>query len=50
MNKLSLVERLLREALEDGVLTCPKCDNLIEPDAEKCQCGWKNPFRKSGYI
>ena len=44
------VKKLLKEAVEGGVITCPKCENLLEPDAEKCQCGWENPLRKYGYI
>jgi hypothetical protein len=44
------IEKLLREALEEGVITCPKCGSLLEPDAKVCCCGWKNPLVKKGYI
>ena len=43
---MKLIEKLLKEAVEEGVITCPKCENLLEPYAEKCLCGWKNPLRK----
>lgn len=49
MNQRSLT-KLLREAAIEGVITCPKCENQIEPDAEKCHCGWKNPLREMGLI
>ena len=45
-----LLEKLLREAVEQGVITCPECGNLLEPDAEQCICGWKNLLRIMGVI
>jgi hypothetical protein len=27
---------ILEEAAMNGVITCPECGNLIEPDCEKC--------------
>jgi len=47
MGKLS---ELLKAAAIDGVITCPKCGNSLEPDAEKCGCGWKNILRLFGFI
>ena len=44
------IERLLEQALEDGFITCPHCGNHIEPDADSCICGWKNPLVELGYI
>jgi len=44
------IEKLLAEAATDGTITCPKCGNSLEPDANKCSCGWKNPLVESGYI
>jgi len=44
------LEKLLRQAVRDGVITCPKCGNHIEPDAEECSCGWKNILREEGLI
>lgn len=40
----------LKEAYENETITCPKCYNLIEPDAEQCSYGWKNPLRQFGLI
>lgn len=31
------------EQMLGGVVTCPKCGNQIEPDCQKCPCGWTNP-------
>jgi len=36
------MEELLTQAL-DGIITCPQCGESLEPDADKCQCGWRNP-------
>lgn len=42
---------VLEEAVFEGVITCRKCDSLIEPDAEKCdECGWINPIISEGWI
>ena len=47
---MSLIERLLEEAATDGVITCPECGNLIEPDCEVCCCSWENYLLKYGYL
>ena len=47
---MSKMEKLLQQAAEEGIIKCPKCGNNLEPDAEKCYCGWTNPLVKSGYI
>ncbi|HME54914.1 MAG TPA: hypothetical protein VKM55_22100 [Candidatus Lokiarchaeia archaeon] len=47
---MSSTMKLLREALEEGVITCPDCGNEIEPDAEECCCGWRNPLLTQGLI
>ena len=40
-------EELLRQAAEEGVLTCPTCESKLEVDADKCGiCGWKNPLKE----
>lgn len=41
---------LLKEASRTKKITCPKCDNKIEPDAMHCVCGWKNPLPEMGLI
>ena len=41
---------LLEEVVYEGVVTCPKCGNTLEPDAEKCYCGWQNPLVARGLI
>lgn len=43
-------EELEQESVRKGFITCPKCGNRIEPDAEKCYCGWKNPLVQEGWI
>ena len=43
------MESLLEEAM-DGIITCRKCGNSIEPDCEECICGWKNPLIEMGFI
>jgi phage terminase large subunit GpA-like protein len=45
-----MVENLLEEAVRKGFITCPHCDNRIEPDADACYCGWLNPLVKNGWI
>ena len=45
-----MVVELLEEAVMQGFITCPKCGNRIEPDAESCYCGWKNPLVEYGWI
>ena len=44
------METLLQEAVDDGIITCGKCDNRLEPDADRCYCGWKNPLVEFGFI
>jgi len=44
------IEELLKQAVEDGFITCPKCGNHLEADAPECICGWKNPLLTLGYI
>lgn len=44
------IEQLLETALMDGIVVCDKCGNSIEPDAQKCRCGWVNPLIEGGYI
>lgn len=48
--KMAQLEQLLKQAALDGVITCPKCHNNLESDAEKCSCGWKNPLPEGGWI
>ena len=43
------IEALLREAI-DGLITCPDCGSDLEPDAEKCPCGWRNPLKTLGIV
>ncbi|MCK5031632.1 MAG: hypothetical protein KAR64_09205 [Thermoplasmatales archaeon] len=45
-----MVEQLLEQVVHQGFITCPKCGNRIEPDAESCCCGWVNPLVKEGWI
>lgn len=47
---MSELEKLLKQAAEEGVIKCPKCGNSLEPDAEGCYCGWKNTLLELGYI
>ncbi len=42
------MEEILREAVEKGAITCPKCSNQIEPDCG--ECGWINPLIEMGLI
>lgn len=44
------LENILKQAVTEGAIKCPNCGNLIEPDAPKCVCGWKNPLPAEGYI
>jgi len=41
---------ILEEAVMNGVICCPECGNRIEPDCEKCSCGWINPVMAMGFI
>jgi len=42
--------RILEQAANEGLITCRKCGNDIEPDADQCFCGWKNPLVELGMI
>ena len=44
------VEELLEQAVMEGIITCLNCGNSIEPDCDKCRCGWKNPLIEQGMI
>ena len=49
--KVRTVESILEEAVKDGMITCPKCENKIEPDGPECGiCGWENPIVILGLI
>lgn len=51
MTDIGLLNDLLMQAIGDGVLECPKCGCLLEPDSYKCgECGWKNPLITEGII
>ena len=41
---------VLEQAAYGGVIECPECGELIEPDGERCACGWKNPLIEMGMI
>ncbi len=45
-----MVEELLKDAVDNGYITCRQCGNRIEPDAEKCYCGWLNPLVEKGFV
>lgn len=48
---MSEVLEILGQAAIDGVITCPKCGTLLEPDADKCpECGWNNVLKEYGLI
>ena len=44
------VNELLESAAMDGVIFCEDCGNGLEPDADKCYCGWLNPLVELGWI
>jgi len=45
------IERLLKQAVYDSVITCGGCESNIEADCEVCGiCGWENPLVKGGFI
>ncbi|NMC06243.1 MAG: hypothetical protein GYA24_13590 [Candidatus Lokiarchaeota archaeon] len=45
------INKLLQQAVIDGVLECPVCGGRLEPDAEHCgDCGWTNPLVELGFI
>jgi len=42
---------MLEQAVYSGVVECPKCGSLMEPDCPKCyKCGKPNPLVTEGYI
>ncbi len=44
------LEDILRQAVE-GIIECPECGTLLEPDADKCSdCGWLNILVLNGMI
>lgn len=45
-----MIEQLLEQAANDGIITCQFCGNRIEPDCPQCHCGWKNPLVEDGWI
>lgn len=44
------IENLLEQAAYSGIICCPICGNSIEPDCDKCSCGWVNPLIEKGLI
>ena len=48
--KVKDLQYFLEQAYKKGTIKCPECFNLLEPDAEDCSCGWKNPLRQFGLI
>jgi len=44
------LQYFLKQAYKKGTIKCPECFNLLDPDAEDCSCGWKNPLRQFGLI
>ena len=47
---MDILVDILEQAVNDGMISCPECGNNIEPDGEKCHCGWKNPLIELGMI
>ncbi|KKN39549.1 hypothetical protein LCGC14_0742420 [marine sediment metagenome] len=42
---------LLRQAVEDVAINCPKCETRVEADIDKCfECGWINQLKVKGFI
>lgn len=41
---------MLEQAALDGVVECPKCGASLEPDFDKCSCGFSNVLKDLGYI
>ncbi|MHA2023328.1 MAG: hypothetical protein ACTSWQ_06670 [Candidatus Thorarchaeota archaeon] len=37
------IEDMLEQAVVHGMIECPDCGNMVEPDGD-CYCGWKNPL------
>jgi len=44
------MENILEQAVNEGIITCRKCGESIEPDCEECSCGWVNPLVSMGLI
>jgi len=45
------VNDLLKQAALEGVINCPICNALLEPDVKECgECGWENILITEGYI
>lgn len=46
------IEEMLKTALFDGILTCPKCEyGDLEPDYDSYpECHTSNPLKKGGFI
>ena len=45
------LEDFLKEAAIEGIITCPSCGSLLEPDCPECGgCGWENPLVTEGLI
>jgi ribosomal protein L40E len=45
------IEKMLKQACFDCVVTCPYCGAPMEPDAKKCyKCNENNPLIEEGYI
>jgi hypothetical protein len=43
--------KLLDAAATDGIIECPQCGQLLEPDCPACMiCGWKNRLVLEGLI
>lgn len=49
--RMGIIEEMLKEALYDGVVSCPACGTDVEPDYDICpECEKPNPLRKMGMI
>ena len=48
--KIKNIQYFLEQAYKKGRITCPKCFTLLEPDTDKCVCGWDNPLRRFDLI
>lgn len=43
--------RMMKDAVFDSVVECPKCGNRLEPDYDICpECNTKNPLQQMGFI
>lgn len=51
MTNINSIEKYLEEAVVQGRIECPQCNNYLEPDCPICgECGWENPLIKQGLI